>query len=284
MSDRLTLILLLPLLLALVECNRSTEAIIRRNLMPFGVSYDKVTPGQAEGYSLLIVEPDNYSKLEVEQLKSQGIKVIAYVALGEVDRNRWYFPLLEERGFLGVNKNWDSPYLNLADSTTRAIMLEKVIPEIMVKDFDGLFLDTIDDVAPYTERSDLQPYMLELIRRIRRQYPQSMVVQNAGLFLLERSSRFVDAVLIEDVATMYNFQNKTYNLQHRQEYREKVKRIRELSDMTGKPFLIVDFARTEALRERARNRLDTLRFPYFIGTIELNDLASGYARGLKKSQ
>lgn len=284
MSNRLTLILLLPFLLALVQCNRSTETIMRRNVMPFGVSYNKISPKQAQGYNLLIVEPDNYSRLEVEQLKSEGTKVIAYVALGEVDRNRWYYPLLEERGFLGVNENWDSPYLDLADSTTRAIMLEKVIPEIMVKDFDGLFLDTVDDVAPYTERSDLQPYMLEIIRRIREQYPEAMIVQNAGLFLLERSNRFIDAVLIEDVATMYNFQDKTYNLQRRKEYREKATRIRELSDITGKPFLIVDFARTGALREKARSRLDTLRFPYFIGTIELNDLTSGYARGLPKSQ
>ncbi|MDZ7680248.1 MAG: endo alpha-1,4 polygalactosaminidase [Fodinibius sp.] len=186
---------------------------------------------------------------------------------------------MEEQGFFGINENWDSPYLNLADSTVRSIMLDKVMPNIMAKGFDGLFLDTIDDVAPYTERSHLQPYMLDIIQQMRERYSESVIIQNAGFFMLDRTHSYVDAVLIEDVATNYNFELGRYDLRPKSEYKEKVANIRRLASKYNKPFLIVDFALNEPLRNKAMSRLDTLDIPYFISTIELNDISKGISSG-----
>jgi len=277
---RYILIALLSLLF--IDQCKSTEQLTKADRYePFAVSYEDIeNPGQAASqYDLLIVEPDNYSKAEVDSLKRSSNTVLGYISLGEVNKYRWYYPLMEEQGFLGINENWDSPYLNLADSTVRSIMLDKVLPNIMAKGFDGLFLDTIDDVAPYTERSHLQPYMLDIIRQMRGRYTESVIIQNAGLFMLDRTSRYVDAVLIEDVATNYNFDLARYGLRPKSEYEEKVAKIKRLGSKYDKPFLIVDFARNEPLRNKAMSRLDTLDIPYFISTIELNDISKGISSG-----
>ncbi len=274
MSNINLYIILLTFMFAESDCTGPGGMQEKNKLEPFAVSYEKITnlTETARQYNLLIIEPDHYSKTEVDSLNSSSNKLIAYVTLGEVDRNRWYYPLLEERGFLGVNEHWDSPYLNLADSTTRAILLEKVVPNIMSKGFDGLFLDTVDDVAPYTERSHLQPHMVDIITRLRKNYPDAFIVQNAGLFLLDKTHSLIDAVLIEDVATSYNFEDQSYNLKSLDAYREKVKRIDKYASLFKKPFLIVDFSEKESLIKTVKNRLDTLPYPYFIGSIHLNNI------------
>ncbi|WP_212747554.1 endo alpha-1,4 polygalactosaminidase [Fodinibius saliphilus] len=261
----------------MIDACNTTESVKKIDVEPFAASYERISSLEkvASKYDLLIVEPDNYSKAAVDTLNTPDNTLLGYISLGEVNKFRWYYPLMEEQGFIGINENWDSPYLNLADSTTRSILLDKVLPNIMTKGYDGLFLDTIDNVAPYTERSHLQPYMLEIIAGIKERYPKAVVVQNAGLFMLDRTHKYIDAVLIEDVATNYNFKRKDYHLRSTESYREKVDRIIKLKQEYDLPFLIVDFAKTYSLKKLARNRLDTLGMPYFISTIELNDISKG---------
>ena len=256
----------------------------KSSLEPFAVSYEYIRnlKDAAEQYNLLIIEPENYSRSEIQLANDQSTKIIAYVTLGEVDRNRWYYPLLEERGFLGVNENWDSPYLNLADSTTRSIMLDQVVPNIMSKGFDGLFLDTVDDVAPYTERAHLQPHMLDIITKIRKSYPDALIIQNAGLFLLDKTHDLINGVLIEDVATSYNFDRKSYNLKSTDAYKEKAGSILKLKKKYKLPFLVVDFSDNKHLTNLTIKRLDSLSLPYFISSIELNDISKGISSNSSK--
>lgn len=257
----------------------SNVADIQRPWEPFAVSFEKIENRSqvARDYELLIVESDQYNKAETDSLKTTENTVIAYISLGEVDRNRWYFSLLEERGFLGVNENWDSPYLDLEDSVTRSILLDKVINNIMVKGYDGLFLDTIDNVAPYTERAHLEPYMLEIIEEIRKRYPEAVIIQNAGLFLLDDTKHLIDGVLIEDIATLYNFEDESYQFRDEDEFKARVDTVSKYAALSDQPFLLVDYADTNELKEKVINRLDPLSYPYFISTIMLDDITISYS-------
>ncbi len=257
----------------IVQC-KTTElhTINKKSIAPFGISYARVDPSEVSNYNMIIIEPDFYTPADIYTFKRQGPTVIAYVTLGEVDKYRWYYPDLEEIGFLGINENWDSPFLDLEDPETRKLMLDKVIPRIIEKGVDGLFLDTVDAVSPYTSRNHLAPYMLELIRGIRERYPNIVIIQNAGLFLLEETKDVVDAVAIEDVATMYNFDTKEYKIVTDDEYEERLALVRTHSKQSGLPFLIIDFAVTPETILTASNRLRAEGFPYFISNISLNTL------------
>lgn len=261
---------------AMVSTACSTSTIKGENSIlsktPFGICYSKITPSQIVNYELVIVEPDFYSKTEIDALKATGVTVIGYITLGEVDSNRWYYPVLEERGFIGINENWNSAYLNLSDDVTRSLILDKVVPEIMIKGFDGLFLDTIDAVSPYTERKELAPYMSELIQNIRSQYPSTTIIQNAGLFLLDETHTIVDAVLIEDIASGYNFDDKSYFIKDFEAYKKRVDLLKSNVNKYDLPFFVVDFAENENAISEVKSRLDTLYVPYFISNIQLNEL------------
>lgn len=273
------LVLVLTSIFILNNCQSTQTFKEKRRFEPFAVSYEQLpsVDQSPQNYNLLIVESDHYTKAQVDTLKQHNKNVLAYISLGEVNKNRWYYPLLEEQGFLGTNENWDSPYLNLADSTTRAILLDRVIPNIMKKGFDGLFLDTVDDVAPYTKRSHLQPYMVDLIRQINRKHAQTVIIQNAGLFLLDKTHSLVDGVLVEDVATSYDFKNNRYRLRPKDSYRERVNTLNGYKAEYNLPFLVVDFANTESLKKMAVSRLDTVGMPYYIGGIGLNNISKGHS-------
>ena len=242
------------------------------NKTPFGVCYAKVTPEQVSNYKLVIIEPDFYTKAEIQALKATGSTIIAYITLGEVDPNRWYFPLLEQQGFLGMNENWGSSYLDLSKEEVRSILLDRVLPEIMVKGVDGVFLDTIDAVAPYGERKELAPYMVEVISNIRIRYPDVTVIQNAGLFLLKETKSVIDAVLIEDIASGYDFENQRYYVKALNEFNDRKELVISTSEKYNIPVFIVDFADTEAGISEVKSRLDTLNTPYFISNIQLSQL------------
>ncbi len=269
-----TMLVALLTFLACKATNQLSEENGIASITHFGVSYAKLTPDQVEDYDLVIIEPDFYSKAEIDLLKDKGGKILAYITLGEVDSNRWYYPKLQERGFLGKNKNWNSSYLNLEDAETRAIILDQVLQEIVVKGVDGVFMDTIDAVSPYTNNSHLAPYMLELIREIRNRNPDLMLIQNSGLFLLEDSKEYVDGVLIEDIASGYDFENQEYFIKSDKAYHERLSLIQESSEKYDLPFFIIDFAVDTESIEEVKSRLDTLSFPYFISNIQLNQLPS----------
>jgi uncharacterized protein (TIGR01370 family) len=246
-----------------------------KTLSPFTYSIGgKITPKQATRYNLVVVEPSSYNKSQVTALKNTGAMVLAYLSVGEVGPYRYYFNKMKKRGFLGKNRNWNAYYINLADSVTYNLFFTTIIPKIMKKDFDGLFLDTVDDVAPYTSRSNLQPYMAKLIKQMRTNYPDAMIVQNDGLFLLDKTSKIVSAVLKEDIATHYNFDKKSYRLRDSKSYNKIVQKINKLSKKYHMPFLLVDYAVSDSLRNLAETRLDTLPYPYYIGVIGLDNVAN----------
>lgn len=242
------------------------------SLTPFGVCYSKLSPKEVAPYKMVIVEPDFYNSQEIKSLKETGTRIFGYVTLGEVDPNRWYFNKMEELGFRGENKIWQSSYLDLKNPAVRSLLLDQVIPAVVDKGMDGLFLDTIDAVSPETERADLQPYMAELIRSLRLKYPNLFIIQNAGLFLLDRTGPYIDAFLTESLASDYDFENREYLIRADSVFNQRLGYLNEYIRNTEIPFLILDYAGNPIQVQQIRSRLDTLGRPYFISNIALSKL------------
>ncbi|SMO34567.1 endo alpha-1,4 polygalactosaminidase [Gracilimonas mengyeensis] len=272
--------------ISLMQCSTSEKAGFQPELhTPYAVCYAQVSPSQVHAYSLVILEPDFYSEEEIQELKSGDTQIIAYLTLGEVDENRWYYSLLQEQGFLGKNPNWNSAFINLENTQSRNVLLQQVLPKIMAKGVDGLFLDTIDAVAPVTERAHLQPYMAQLIKDIHEEYPQKIIIQNSGIFMLEETRYAIDAFMTESLASDYDFSSGEYLVRSDEDYHNRLEYLRFYSDKYEVPFFILDFADTPAKRDRIYQRLDSLNRPFFISNIGLSDLPEdpgGYANSLKE--
>lgn len=263
---------LLPILLIYYLFLTLCCSVTKNGLIPFGVAYNKLGPQDIEDYSLIILEPDHYSKLDVDELKSENVKLIAYLSLSEVDSNRWYFPLVEEYGFLGNNPNWSSCYMDLSKKEVIDILLNTVVSNIMIKGFDGLFFDTVDGVNETLGRGYIQDEMIFLISQIRKNYPDVFLIQNGGLFILDKTRPYLDAVLIESVASDYSFFNQMYGLRSELEFEKKIMMINNYSNLFDIDFLIVEFADNKTLADKIKNRLNKYGYPLFISKFDLSSL------------
>jgi len=254
------------------QCKKPEHTLTNEDIAPFGVCYSKITPQLAEKYNTVIIEPDLYNKSEIMQIKALGAKVFGYMSVGEVDPFRWYFPKLEKVGFAGKNNNWGSYYIDLSKRESKKILLDEVLPEIAAKGFDGIFLDTVDAVAPYTDRKWMQEDMAEIIQQIKQRFPSLYVIQNAGFFLLDKTHPFVDAVMIENVVSDYDFLKQNYILRDSTAYTARLRLMEMHAIEFDIPFIILDFAPVDSLRDSVAGILDRFHYPYFISTISLDTL------------
>lgn len=259
--------ILLLILIMVVSC-RTT-----RDVEAFAISYGRLNPSVIKNFDFVIAEPDQFSREQVHYLHHKNQKLLGYISLGEVNSSRSYYNDLKSRGFLGTNKNWGASFLNLADSVTRKVLVDRA-GQIIAKGFDGLFLDTVDDVEQGTGRGALQPYMVEVIKEIRSRYPSIRIVQNNGLFLLDRTAKYINGVLVEDVASDYNFRTKSYHIKAQKNFEKRVSELKTVAKKYHKPIYIVDYAVTTEMRNKLSNMLRSTGFSYYIAPISLNTIPS----------
>lgn len=234
------------------------------------VCYGKLNPSAIKGYNYVILEEKNFRKEEIQQIKKHNKNVLAYISLGEVNSNARHYKLLKNRT-LGKNNNWDSHYLNLKDAST-SVVLMTLIKKVLEKGFDGLFLDNIDNYSSFGPQAAQRNELVDLIQRIKKQYPDHVLVQNAGLELIPDTKDYIESVMFESVATDYSFKDNTYKLRESNDFNERLKRIKAVNDHYKIPVLLIEYANSKQLFEHIVKRLSATRFEYFIGKIDLQSV------------
>ncbi|AEF96358.1 endo alpha-1,4 polygalactosaminidase [Methanotorris igneus] len=174
------------------------------NIDNFWVYYGSNNIEKLSRYDLVIIEPYNYKKEDIQKLKSlnPNIKVIAYLSIGEVSKDRPYFKECQKI-IVGKNQNWNSYYINISSPIWQKIILNEV-KKFKNMGFDGVFLDTVDS-AIYTNQ---KKEVIELIKKIRQENSNILIIQNRGFEVVDKTAPYIDGVLFEDFTTYYDFKNK----------------------------------------------------------------------------
>lgn len=178
-------------------------------------------------YGLVVL--DSIHHPPIRPLLEQKKTVIGYISLGEVESYRDYFKAVEKEGILyEKNPNWpDSRFVDVRDTRWTKRVLEELIPQLLHKGFQGIFIDTLDNPAEL-ERRDPKKFkgMTEgaanLVKAIRRHYPRIYIMLNRAYEILPAVDGQIDAVLGESVFTEIDFEKKTYRLSDPKIYRQQV--------------------------------------------------------------
>lgn len=185
------------------------------------------TPAAFDPYDLVILDSANYTL--AARLVDRGKSVLGYLSLGEVEKNRPWFTAVSQQGLLlQENRNWKGSYMiDVRDSRWTTRVIEKLIPEMLRRGFQGVFLDTLDNAAEL-ERIDKNKYRgmtaaaASLVRTIRRHYPQIKIMMNRAYDILPEVGQYIDMELGESVYTDYNFAAKTYGYVEKKNYQLQV--------------------------------------------------------------
>ncbi|MBU0504941.1 MAG: endo alpha-1,4 polygalactosaminidase [bacterium] len=176
---------------------------------------DTFPPSFTYNYDLYILDRNKHPDLNT--IKKHGGKTVGYVSFGEVNIHDAHYKETKMRKLL-VDKNprWpDAIRVQIGHEKWHTIILNKVIPETIAKGFDGIFIDTIDTAQYLEEDKKMRGSIagaIQLINKIRKKYPKLIMVMNNGLFILDQIGKHIDALVVEDVYTTYNFKINKYQL------------------------------------------------------------------------
>lgn len=181
-------------------------------------------------FGLAILDGDAHPDLT--ELRSSDTILIGYVSLGEVGEYRWHWNLIADKPWiLDKNPNWDSHMIDVRASEWHAWVMDKIIPKIIEKGFDGIFLDTIDN-AEYIEKyhqkknyPGAQAAMIKLITAIRTKFPSIYIIVNRGFSILDEIGSVIDGVVAESIFTNIDFENNRVRLLTPDEYYMNVQRL-----------------------------------------------------------
>ena len=237
---------------------------------PVLVCYGRLEPQTIVGYKYVIIESKYYSIYEVQRLKSQNEKVIAYISLGEINANSSYFERLKN-DTMGKNEIWNSFYLNLESEKTKEILLE-MVKSILAKGYDGLFLDNIDNFSSFGPQFKQDQELVSLLKTISELYPKHVLIQNSGIEIISKTASFVDVIIVESVATNYTFEDKNYKLRDYKAFAEYISQLKSVNKDYDLPIILIEYADTQTLRDAVQKRIKGLNFDCFIGNINLQTL------------
>lgn len=240
----------------------------------WAVFYGAQAPAAAlQAPDLLVLEPDH--PWRPQALRREGQRVLAYLSLGEVHRTRPYFGRLERAGVLaGANPNW--PGAVMVDPRSRLwqeMVVSEIMPAILAKGYDGLFLDTLD-VAAHLEaqRPGATAAMRELLSAMHARHPEALLVANGGLALLPEAAPALAGLAVESVFTDYDFAASRYRLRAPEEANRRKEAFQALARRHGLRVFVLEYAEEPEMRRRARQLAAEAGFVPFVSDIGLETL------------
>ena len=170
----------------------------------FAFYYGKDIPWEALGaFDVAVVEPGNVGANGWSHRLNPGTTVAAYIAVGEVHPTRAYFKTMRPEWKLGENAAWGSIVVDQAAPGWSAFYLAQVIKPLWDQGYRAFFLDTLDSfylVAKTPEAQQKQiAGMANLIKDIKRAYPDAKLVFNRGFEILPQVYTLAYAVAAESL-------------------------------------------------------------------------------------
>ena len=252
-----------------------------RQSTPWLVYYaDKAPLATFDAYQLLVL--DSHYHPPLRPLADRGKTLLGYLSLGELAQHRPYFPAVKAEGLLLVeNSNWPgSFFVDVRDRRWTERVIVELIPALLRKGFDGVFIDTLDN-PPHLEREDPTRYRgmtaaaVRLVRTIRLHYPHIKIMLNRAYELLPEVAGDIDMVLGESVYADYDFEARRYQRVDEALYQSQVAMLQDAQQRN--PALRVftldywDPNDTQGLREIYR-RQRAQGFSPYVATIALDEI------------
>lgn len=234
---------------------------------PLFVCYGRIEPSTLIGNELLILESQHYTTDEIDLIKGQNKKVLAYLSLTEVHEAAFFYQAIKPY-ILSKNSHWNSQYIDISNQNAQEILFNAA-DTILSKGFDGLFLDNLDNVGEWGSLSGNDTALVKWVTKLKTRAPKSFLVQNSGLFLLEQLKPHIDAVVLESFITAYNFETKKYGLRDANARIALSKKVSGIRKKIGKPIYIIEYADNLRLKKKVERALEQMGYPYFIANINL---------------
>lgn len=259
-------------LLNLTSAVAAGEALSLYTIKNFICYYGAGNIEQLSLFDMIVLDPDNYERDQITQLKDKGKVLIGYVSVGEVERDRRYFSKVKQGWILGENPDWpDNFYVDVTKEGWHRILLDKVIPSVLEKGFHGICMDTLDTAELFPQ---LQQEMISLVGSIKKSFPKIIIIANNPLFIIDEIASYIDALLVEDVFSYYDFENKRYRTTHSLARERHLDKLISVEKKYAFPIFTLDYVkpRRKSLARKIYQMSRQYGFIPYVGTVDLQQV------------
>ena len=236
------------------------------------IYYGEALPATAlSGVALAILEPDHITPASLPETKT---KFYGYISVGEVNNSRPYWKTIrDEPWILAANPNWpDAHGVDIRAKGWQKILLNTVIPSIIAKKYDGIFLDTLDEAMQQFPNS--RKALIQWIRSVKVHFPTLGILPNNGLDIVMDIGAIIDGVVVEDLYTHYNFQKKVSEADHALD-QEKEPILDAFIAKFKKPVYVVLYGDPKSeLVQQAIARCKSKGYHWYLTTIDLTTIGT----------
>jgi polysaccharide biosynthesis protein PelA len=184
-----------------------------KNVKNYKIFYGEVNDSEAEqlgNYDMAIIEPHQINKEHVSKIKETGTLTFGYISIMELQNwDKKFVSKVKESDYLLDNgkkiyvDKWDTYLMDISSTHYQQLLLDEIEKEIIQKQFDGIFLDTVGDIDDfYSDNEEMAAYLrdsyLEILQKITQKYPDMLLLQNWGFPTLKTTSKnYVDGIMWE---------------------------------------------------------------------------------------
>ena len=220
-----------------------------------------------EGTEILVLNPDGYDLGSIEQIKTKGYKVLAYLSISTIKKDHpWYFKY--KRYKLGeLNSQLNEVYVDVRERDWRDFVVE-CARAIREKGFDGWWLDNLDIYEHYKSAKMFIACNL-LLKQIKRLGGYVMVNGGSEFFSFAIDQKvdlsMVDGVMQGEVfslVTSYERGGKFSRQKKIQKefYEKLLRRLRK----GGIDIFLLEYTRSEKVKDEIKRWAKENKASYYI--------------------
>jgi hypothetical protein len=164
------------------------------------------------GYDLVML--DRVFRGDRAAATRRGARLFGYLSLGEINTGDPLFARLDPAAVLAANPAWPATRrVDIRHPVWRALVLDRLTPELAAGGFTGLLLDT----PTFPERQDpvghrgMRDAAPSLVCAIRARHPRLSLAMNRGYDLLPDLAPSLDALLAESLITAGDAEGYRWN-------------------------------------------------------------------------
>ncbi len=180
-----------------------------KKIKSFAVFFGSYGEKNLDNYDMLILEAAGYNPDQIGIYKSKGKIMVAYQSIFEAHSGQSYYQNFNENSDFIMNNSrrmkneeYGTYYLDVSKERVQNIIFDAASKHFE-NGFDGIFLDTLDGLeyleieAEYREKLFLG--VAQLIKRIKKEFPDKIIIQNNGFVAaIDYSYEYIDAICFEN--------------------------------------------------------------------------------------
>jgi len=235
----------------------------------------KVNPAKlAAGTGIIVIEPDDYTDAQIKAIKAKGYKVLAYLSVGTIEKERSWYNKYKKYGLKKLEDWPNEVYADVRKTNWRAFLVSRA-KQLKKRGFDGFWCDNLDVYEYYKSEK-----MFAACKAVLKQIKQlGYVMVNGGSEFWDVAmdkkvnlSSIVNGVTQEEVFSLIKkYSGKgTFGLQKASESKFYQGLLKKLLKHRVQTFLL-EYTRNEVVKNKIRNFCKTYKMTgyYISGDVNL---------------